>query len=554
MGDQDDAALATAQVPARPKISSSARGSSAAVAWSSRDERAHRRMLERAHEVVLWDPAAGRVVRTLRGLSGQEGMPGRVDHVRFSPDGRLMAVAGDDGAIRVWDIAGDGDPVVLTGTVGQITAIGFSPDGTLIAGVGTDGTVRLWNTDGSGEALTFDQPADALQLVFSADGRQLNTVYATNLRIMPCEVCGPIDEVLALAEQRTTRGTREVPARSGGGPCVPIRARLANRPVGGVSVGRVLAWRPNILCVSPAAPTRGTPDSAGSMLSEEAEKGPMATETPSDRAGDFMTRPIDPDRKPVAIDTGVPHPARVMDFWLGGKDHFAADRAVGEQIVAGAPILPVVMRAERQFIGRAVGYLAGTCEVRQFLDIGTGIPTAGNTHEVAQAVAPESKVVYVDNDPIVLAHARALLVAAPPGTVDYIDADLRDVGRVLEAASGLLDFSQPVAVTVLGILEFIDDDQVAQILAVIKQTLAVGSYVAVASSASEGPLPQAAELWNASGATPITLRTAVEIGAFLDGLELVPPGVVQLPQWRPDPSTEYVDLDVPQYGGLARKA
>lgn len=279
----------------------------------------------------------------------------------------------------------------------------------------------------------------------------------------------------------------------------------------------------------------------------------MATETPTDGAAEFMSRPIDPDRKSVPIDTGVPHPARVMDFWLGGKDNFAADRAVGEQIVGGAPILPIVMRAERQFLGRAVGYLAGVGEVRQFLDIGTGIPTAGNTHEVAQAIAPDAKVVYVDNDPIVLSHARALLVAASPGTVDYIDADLRNVRQVLEGASGLLDFSRPVAVTLLGILEFIADDQVAEILAVIKEALSVGSYLAVASSASEGPLPAAAELWNSSGATPITLRTAAQIGAFLDGLEVVSPGVVQLPQWRPDASTEYLELDVPQYGGLARK-
>jgi WD40 repeat protein len=150
-------------------------------------------------DVVLWDPTVGRVVRTLKRHSGG------ADHVRFSPDGRLLAAAGDDGAIRIWTVAGDDDPVVLTGTVGQSTAIGFSPDGKLIAGAGTDDVVRVWNTDGSGEALTFDHPAGVRQLAFSADGRQLIARYATNARFTPCEVCGPIDDVLALAGQRTTR-------------------------------------------------------------------------------------------------------------------------------------------------------------------------------------------------------------------------------------------------------------------------------------------------------------------------------------------------------------
>jgi WD40 repeat protein len=151
-------------------------------------------------DVVLWDPAANRVVRTLKGHSGI------ADHVRFSPDGRLLAVASNDGTIRVWNLAAAGDdPVLLTGTVEHTTAISFSPDGRLIAGVGTDGVVRLWSTDGSGEALAFDHPAGTRQIAFGADGRQLITLVGADVRSTPCEVCGPIGEVLALAGQRTTR-------------------------------------------------------------------------------------------------------------------------------------------------------------------------------------------------------------------------------------------------------------------------------------------------------------------------------------------------------------
>jgi O-methyltransferase involved in polyketide biosynthesis len=254
------------------------------------------------------------------------------------------------------------------------------------------------------------------------------------------------------------------------------------------------------------------------------------------------------------LDTGVPHPARVQDYWLGGKDNFAADRQVGDEIVAAAPELPIIVRAERQFLGRVVRYVVGEVGVRQILDIGTGIPTANNTHEVAQSVASGCRVVYVDNDPMVLAHARALLVGTPETTVNYVDADLREPEPILAAAARTLDFSQPVLLMLLGVLEFIPDDE--QAYAVVDHLLAAlpsGSYLAAASSIRSESMDKAAELWNASGATPITLRTPETMARFFRGLELVPPGLVELPQWRPEADTSYTDRPVPQYGGLGRK-
>ena len=167
------------------------------------------------------------------------------------------------------------------------------------------------------------------------------------------------------------------------------------------------------------------------------------------------------DEGTAKLDTGVPHSARLWNYWLGGKDNFAVDREVADQILTMVPEMVASARADRAYLGRVVRYLAGEVGIRQFLDVGTGIPTADNTHEVAQRVAPSSRIVYVDNDPMVLAHARALLTSHPEGKTDYLDADLRQPERVIEGARRTLDFTQPIAVTMLGVLNFIPDPRKA---------------------------------------------------------------------------------------------
>lgn len=266
--------------------------------------------------------------------------------------------------------------------------------------------------------------------------------------------------------------------------------------------------------------------------------------------------PLEFDRAAVSarIDTSVPHPARVWDYWLGGKDNFEPDRAVGDEIVKVMPDLPVNARAEREFIGRVVRYLAGERGVDQFLDVGTGIPTADNTHEVAQRVNPKARIVYVDNDPIVLIHARALLVGTAEGSTDYIDADLREPGSVLREAARTLDFSRPIALMLMGVLEFVPDaEQAHASVSTLVDALPSGSHVAIAHSVHSPSMDEAAAQWNASGATPLTLRTAEQLKDFLKGLDLMEPGMVPLPQWRPVPGTGYRDRAVFQYGGVGRK-
>ncbi|HEX8005736.1 MAG TPA: SAM-dependent methyltransferase [Trebonia sp.] len=254
------------------------------------------------------------------------------------------------------------------------------------------------------------------------------------------------------------------------------------------------------------------------------------------------------------IDTSVPHPARVWDYWLGGTDNYRVDREVSDEIVRVMPDLPINARAERQFIGRVVSHLAGTAGIAQFLDIGTGIPTADNIHQVAQRVNPAARIVYVDNDPIVLVHARALLKGTPEGCTDYVDADVRDPEPLLQAATETLCFERPIALMLLGVLEFVPDDTlVHDAVAVLVDALPSGSYVAIASSVRSPSMELAAAAWNASGATPIVLRTPRQLVAMFDGLDLLTPGVVSLPQWWPDSSTQYTDREVFQYGGLGRK-
>ena len=259
----------------------------------------------------------------------------------------------------------------------------------------------------------------------------------------------------------------------------------------------------------------------------------------------------------VGLDTGVPHIARVYDFWLGGKDNYAADREAAEKVIATAPHVLASVRAQRAFLGRAVRYLVDEAGIRQFLDIGTGLPSANNTHEVAQKVAPECRVVYVDNDPIVLTHARALLTSSPEGATAYLDADLRDAGAILEEATATLDFSQPVAIMLLGVLHCIPDADDPQ--AITTQLLAAvpsGSYLTVAHPASDIASEQMARSsrdYNERAAAPVTMRTHAEVSRFFDGLNLIEPGLVQVHRWRPDPTDSDLQRDLANYGAVGRK-
>ncbi len=260
--------------------------------------------------------------------------------------------------------------------------------------------------------------------------------------------------------------------------------------------------------------------------------------------------------QPVEINTSVAHSARVWNYFLGGKDNFPVDREAGDLALALMPSLVEAARADRGFLVRAVRYLAGEAGIRQFLDIGTGLPTANNTHEVAQAVAPECRIVYVDNDPIVLAHARALLTSAPQGATAYIDADLREPDKILDAAARTLDFDQPVALMLLGIVNFIiDDDEAHAIVNRLLDALPSGSYLAMTHPTTEvhgEAVEEAMRRWNESGAAPITARSRQELAGFFDPLELLEPGVVSSSHWRPDPA-DSDPVEVAEYCAVGRK-
>ena len=263
------------------------------------------------------------------------------------------------------------------------------------------------------------------------------------------------------------------------------------------------------------------------------------------------------DDRPPTFDTSVAHVARVYNYWLGGKDNFAADRAAGEQAIKAFPNIVLSARANRAFLARAVRFLAGEAGIRQFLDIGTGIPSANNTHEVAQSVAPESRIVYVDNDPVVLNHARALLTSDPAGATAYVDADLRDPQKILASAAQHLDFGRPVALMLMAILQHLgDEDDPYGIVATLLGALPAGSYLALSHPAKDidaASMAKMADSLNQMMAEKVTFRDRPAVARFFDGLELVEPGMVQASKWRPASELEAAS-PAALWAGVARKS
>jgi hypothetical protein len=258
----------------------------------------------------------------------------------------------------------------------------------------------------------------------------------------------------------------------------------------------------------------------------------------------------------TAIDSTVPHSARIWNYWLGGKDNYAVDREAGDQYVKVFPGIVDVARAGRAFIARAVRYLTAEAGIRQFLDVGTGLPTADNTHQIAQRAAPESRIVYVDNDPLVLAHARALLTSTPEGATDYIDADMRDPEALLARAAASLDFDQPVALLLMGVMGHIpDDDEAQSIVQRLRVGLSSGSYLAVYDGITEvvEAFNEAQQGYDDTGAVPYKLRGPEQVARFFDGLEFVEPGLVQVSQWRPEATGPGAGPDSPSLAGVGRK-
>jgi hypothetical protein len=259
----------------------------------------------------------------------------------------------------------------------------------------------------------------------------------------------------------------------------------------------------------------------------------------------------------LAVDPTVPNPARVWNFWVGGKDNFEADRALAEQFGQVVPKMPLIARLTRQFLADTVSTLAAD-GIRQFLDIGTGLPTADNTHEVAQRLAPDSRIVYVDNDPVVLAHARALLTSTPEGRTAYLDADLRDPAEILSRAAEVLDFSRPVAVLLIAVLHFVQDsDDPYRIVTTLMDAVPPGSYLAILHGASDvgsADMPEAERRYNEQASARFNARDRERVSRFFDGLELTGPGLVNLSRWSQRTAGDgSAHADVAAYAGLARK-
>jgi O-methyltransferase involved in polyketide biosynthesis len=255
------------------------------------------------------------------------------------------------------------------------------------------------------------------------------------------------------------------------------------------------------------------------------------------------------------FDITVPHISRVYDYWLGGKDNFAADRELGQQTLQAYPNIVDSVRANRAFLSRSVRYLTTDAGIRQFLDIGAGLPTADNIHEVAQREAPESRIVYADNDPVVLTHARALLRSTPQGGLAYLDADLRYPDMILAEAAKTLDFRQPVAIMLLTVLQFVPDEEAYEVIERLTGACPPGSYLVVSHPASDIEADRHNEMvrrMNESMAQKVTLRDHAGISRVFDGLELVEPGVVKASQWRPESDAEASTPTV-LWAGVARK-
>jgi hypothetical protein len=272
---------------------------------------------------------------------------------------------------------------------------------------------------------------------------------------------------------------------------------------------------------------------------------------------EFFTSAMPEDEyNPPRLDTGVAHIARVYDYWLGGKDNFEADRIAGDEALEAFPGLVSSVRANRAFLARTVRYLARERGIRQFLDIGTGIPTASNTHEVAQAISPEARVVYADNDPMVLAHARALLRSAPAGKTSYIDASISDTELILTQAAKTLDFSQPIGVMLVAMLHLVGDEaDPAGIIETLMDAMPPGSTLTISHVPNDmhtGAMAQMGERLNRLLSQRSTYRSKAEVTAFFDGLELVEPGVVPIQQWRPDTADE-ANAIAAMWGGVGVK-
>jgi hypothetical protein len=256
------------------------------------------------------------------------------------------------------------------------------------------------------------------------------------------------------------------------------------------------------------------------------------------------------------IDATVPQSARIWNYWLGGKDNYAVDRAAGDDVLARIPDIADGARAERAFLVRAVQFLVRKAGIRQFLDVGTGLPTLNNTHEVAQAEDPTCRIVYVDNDPLVMAHARALLVGSAEGATDYVHADLREPDTILVAAERTLDFGRPIGLMLLGVVNHImDDDEAYGSVSRLVAALSPGSHLVLTHSTAEihgEPMLEVMRETTARGGTPIRARTRGEIERFFDGTELLEPGVVSCSRWRPVVSGAGRPAEVYLFGGVGR--